>query len=118
MKIATLPRLAACALAASLALTGAARADNPGVGFGLSWVFGQHSGKGLAAGVKLFSSREKNEIAGTLGVDYHFATSSFRPTLGAAYMGDRLYGEANFGYSMYDQVIDFGLGGGLVNTKD
>ena len=108
----------AVTLAAALSLGSAANAADPGLGLGLTWVFGQHGGGGLAAGVKVFTSREENKVAGSLGLDYQFNSASLRPNLGAAYIGDNFYGDASFGYNISEQVIDFGLGGGATNSKD
>lgn len=110
------------ALGLSLALSGAATApafaDGTGIGIGLNWVFGSGYNGGLAAGAKLFSDRSEDHSALSVGLDYHFASESLRPNLGIAYIGDSTYIDANFGYNIGAGAVDFGLGGGFVNSKD
>ncbi len=92
-------------------------ADGTGIGIGLNWVFGSGYNSGLAAGVKLFNERDKDHSALSVGLDYHFASEGLRPNLGIAYVGDGAYIDANFGYNIGAGGVDFGLGGGLVNSK-
>lgn len=93
----------------------AAQADGVGIGLGLSWNF---ISQGPAAGIKLFSSREKDKAAASIGVDYLFSSSTIRPNIGAAYIGKDLYAGADFGYNPDMGQIDFATGLGLVNSKD
>ncbi|MCL4065607.1 hypothetical protein M3484_03345 [Pseudomonas sp. GX19020] len=95
-----------------------AQAGDAGLGIGLSWVFGSGYNSGLAAGAKIFTDRDKDHSAGSLGLDYHFGSESLRPNLGISYVGDGGYVDANFGYNIGTGNIDFGLGGGFVNSRD
>lgn len=96
---------------------GTASADDIGLGIGLTWVFGNDGNSGAAIGLKAFSSREEDKAAGSLGLDYHFATGALRPNIGIAWIGDDIFADANFGYNMAVGKIDFGLGIGAVNSK-
>ncbi|WP_112312276.1 hypothetical protein [Pseudogemmobacter bohemicus] len=98
--------------------TSPAQAGDAGLGLGLTWVFGSGGNGGLAAGAKIFTDRSKDNSAGSLGLDYHFGSSSLRPNLGISYIGDGGYVDASFGYNIGNRAIDFGLGGGLVNSED
>ncbi|VDC31226.1 hypothetical protein [Pseudogemmobacter humi] len=103
-------------MAIALALgAGPASADDIGLGIGLSWVFGNSGSSGAAIGLKAFSSREEDKAAGSLGIDYHFATSAVRPNIGIAWIGNDIFADANFGYNVAVGKIDFGLGLGAVN---
>lgn len=95
-----------------------AKAGDAGLGIGLTWVFGSGGNGGLAAGAKIFTDRDKDSSAGSLGLDYHFDSASLRPNLGISYLGDGGYVDASFGYNIGTRNIDFGLGGGLVNSRD
>ncbi|NPD13660.1 hypothetical protein HOY34_00405 [Xinfangfangia sp. D13-10-4-6] len=102
----------------ALMAPGAALAGDAGVGVGLTWVFGSGPNGGLAAGAKIFTDRNKDSSGGSLGLDYHFSSSALRPNIGASYVGDGGYVDASFGYNIGTRNIDFGLGAGLVNSRD
>lgn len=105
-------RALAVAVLAPLSL--AATANDVGVGVGVSYVFGQ----GPAVGIKAFSNDEDNEAVVSLGLDYVFASQSIRPNIGLGYQGEGYYGDANVGYSLKSQTVDFGIGGGWSNSDD
>lgn len=87
--------------AALLAMLPCASIAEPAVGFGLTFKFGkEEADPGLA--LRLFSDHRQNRLAGTVGLDFLLRSKTFRPTLGASYVGDDLF----FG-------LDFGLGGGF-----
>lgn len=112
-KLRQVPRQAlAVAVLAPLSL--GAMANDIGVGLGVSYVFGQ----GPAVGVKAFSNDEDNEAVVALGVDYVFSSQSIRPNIGIGYQGEGYFGDANVGYSLKSQSVDFGLGGGWSNSDD
>lgn len=85
-----------------------------GVGVGVSYVFGG----GVAAGVKAFSNDEDNETVGSLGLDYLFESSAFRPNIGVAYQGEGYFSGGDVGYNFASEAIDFGVGGGWSNSDD
>ncbi len=117
----TTPRALALGLALSALVPGLsapAFAGDAGLGIGLTWVFGDGPNGGLAAGAKIFTDRDSNSGAGSLGLDYHFGSSALRPNIGASYIGDGGFVDANFGYNIGTRNIDFGLSGGLTNSRD
>ncbi|ROZ84170.1 hypothetical protein EF096_10490 [Pseudomonas neustonica] len=85
-----------------------ATANDIGFGVGVSYVFGQ----GPAIGIKAFSDDEENKAAATLGLDYVFASGSFRPNVGIGYQGEGYFGDANLGYSLKTRNFDFATGAG------
>lgn len=108
--------LAASLMTLGLA-AGTAQAD-VGVGIGLSWVFGANSGASSAAlGLKVFSTRQRNKAAASVGVDYLFADSVLRPNIGVAHIGRNIFVDANIGYNPRHNAVDFGLGLGGVNSR-
>ncbi|WP_131177596.1 hypothetical protein [Phytopseudomonas dryadis] len=105
-------KVAAVAVLASLSL--GADADDIGFGIGVSYVFGE----GPALGVKAFSSDEEKRGALSLGLDYVFSKQSLRPNVGVAYQGSDYFGDANVGYTMKTQSVNFALGAGWSNAKE
>lgn len=104
----------ASAFALTLALPVAA---DPTVGFGLSLSFG--GGQiDPGVGVRVFSDDDEDSFAATLGLDYMFRSGSFRPTVGAAYLGDGVYIGADIGLNLNGGGIDYGVAIGGVNTED
>lgn len=91
-----------------------ASASDVGFGIGISYVFGE----GPALGIKAFSNDEDNEAVVSVGLDYVFSSQSIRPNIGVGYQGEGYYGDANVGYSLEKQTVDFGLGGGWSNSDD
>lgn len=88
----------------------------PVIGFGLNFTFG--SGKPeVGIGLRAFTNDSKDEVAGSVGVDYFFESQSLRGSLGAAYMMDHSYIELNGGYNFSSGTFDFGLGAGGVNAS-
>lgn len=105
--------LLATALAA-FALAPAAQAD-PAFGLGLSYVFGGGGGD-IAIGARVFSDDTPRDGVLSLGVDYKINSQSLRPSIGAAYLDDDVYGDLSLGYDFGAQNIDFGVGlGGWSN---
>ncbi|CAN7169189.1 hypothetical protein LJR232_000230 [Aquipseudomonas alcaligenes] len=96
-----------------LVITGSASAD-VGVGVGISYVFGG----GVALGVKAFSNDEDNETVGSVGLDYLFEQSSFRPNIGVAYQGEGYFSGGDVGYNFGKETIDFAVGAGWSNSDD
>jgi hypothetical protein len=105
--------LMAAGLAAALLSGQAAHAD-PALGVSVSYVFGE----GFAAGVKVFSTDEEDEVAGYLGVDYVFMSGQVRPNLGVAYLFDSAFLGADVGWDIEDGVANFALSGGYADTTD
>jgi len=103
----------AAGLAAALLAGQAAQAD-PALGVSVSYVFGE----GFAAGVKVFSTDEEEEVAGYLGVDYVFMSGQVRPNLGVAYLFDSAFLGADIGWDIQDGVANFALSGGYADTTD
>lgn len=87
--------------AAFLAFLPSASIAEPTVGLGLTFKFGPQGGEPGVA-LRLFSDNRQNRWAGTIGLDFLIRSMTFRPTLGASYVGDDMF----FGF-------DFGLGGGI-----
>lgn len=103
------------ALATALSLAGPASAD-PSLGLGLSFAFG--AGKvDTGIGLRVFSDDEEDKFVGSAGVDYMFGSRTWRPTVGAAYLGNNSYIGADMGFGLNGGGITFGLGAGGVNTK-
>lgn len=110
-------KLAVTLILATSALTSMAHADL-GYGFGATWVFGSTQDKGLAIGPKLFTANEEDKIAGSLGLDYVFKTSSIRPSIGISYLfKEDMYTNLNVGYDLKDQKVNFGFEGGYTDTQ-
>jgi hypothetical protein len=105
--------LMAAGLAAALLAGQAAQAD-PALGVSVSYIFGE----GFAAGVKVFSTDEEEEVAGYLGVDYVFMSGQVRPNLGVAYLFDSAFLGADIGWDIEDGVANFALSGGYADTTD
>ena len=106
------------ALATALSLATPAFAD-PTVGLGLSFAFG--GGKvETGIGLRVFSDDEEDSFVGSAGVDYMFGSQSWRPTVGAAYLGNNSYIGADVGFGINGGGIAFGLGalvGGLIPSS-
>ena len=102
--------IALATVLATASLVPAAQAD-PAFGFGISYVFGGGSGD-VAVGARVFSDDTPRDGVVSLGLDYKIASQSWRPTIGAAYLDDDVYGELSLGYDLGTQGIDFGLGVG------
>lgn len=102
----------------ALALVLAAPAfSDPSVGFGFTMTFGGES-VDYGVGVRLFSDDEQDELVASLGLDYMFQSQRFRPTVGAAYLGDNSYISIDLGFGLNGGGIDFGAGIGGANTAD
>ena len=104
----------ALAAAALMSCASLASANDVGVGVGVSYVFGG----GIAAGFKVFSNDEDNETVGSVGLDYLFESSAFRPNVGVAYQGEGYFTGGDVGFNLGTQSVDFGLGGGWSNSDD
>ena len=102
--------------AATLALN--ARAE-VGWGAGVTWTFGGPKPiAGPALGLKMFSTKKEERAAASLGVDYSFVDSNWRPNVGVAYLGkNNVYLGADVGYSFTQQGMNLGGGFGYVDTK-
>ncbi|PTV93651.1 hypothetical protein C8J27_11316 [Rhodobacter aestuarii] len=102
------------ALAAALSLAAPASAD-PTLGLGLSFAFG--AGKvDTGIGVRVFSDDAEDKFVGSAGVDYMFGSRTWRPTVGAAWLGNNSYIGADVGFGLNGGGITFGLGAGGVDT--
>jgi hypothetical protein len=108
--------LALC-LALATPLATPALAD-PTVGIGLNIVFGGSQGADVGVGLRVFSDNRRDEVAGTLGLDYMFSTNSFRGSLGAAYMFDNGFVGGDVGFDFGSGAVGFGVSGGVANTED
>lgn len=99
-----------------IALASLATIASAGAGFGagISYVFGD----GLGLGVKVFSTDEKYSAAASAGMDYLFGSKAFRPNVGAAYIDKDFYVDLTVGYNLKAKAVDYGVGGGYVDTDD
>ncbi|WP_078120899.1 hypothetical protein [Thiosocius teredinicola] len=97
-----------------LGMHNVAMSSDAAVGLGLSYVFGE----GAALGLKVFSDDEPYEVVGSIGVEYLFTSKAFRPTIGAAYLGDNHYVEASLGWNFGRSAVDYALGAGWADTDD
>lgn len=114
--ISTKGLLAAAVVAAGM--TGGAAQADVGVGIAVSWVFGSVSGgSGPAIGFKVFSSRERDRAAGSVGLDYLFQSGALRPTIGLAYISNHVFADLNLGYNLKLNAIDAGIAIGGVNSE-
>jgi opacity protein-like surface antigen len=104
------------AAAFTLALAVPVSAD-PSVGFGLSFSFGGGS-VDYGVGVRVFSDDKQDKFAASVGLDYMFQSQRWRPTVGAAYLGDNSYIGLDMGFGLNGEGIDFGVGVGGVNTDE
>lgn len=86
---------------------------DPLLGLGLTVTFG--GGKvDTGLGLRLFSDDKRDSMVGSVGLDYMFKAKRFRPTIGAAYLGDNGYVGLDMGFDLNGGGIDFGLGAGGV----
>jgi hypothetical protein len=90
---------------------------DPSLGFGLSLSFGSGS-VDYGVGVRVFSDDKQDEFAASVGLDYMLQSQRFRPTVGAAYLGDNNFIGLDMGFGLNGEGIDFGVGIGGVNTAD
>lgn len=107
-----------CSAVAAASMAPSAMAD-VGWGAGVTWTFGGPKPvSGPALGLKMFSTKKEEKAAASLGVDYSFADSNWRPNVGVAYLGkNNVYLGADVGYSFTQQGINFGGGFGYVDTE-
>lgn len=106
-----------CAVAVALTaalLVGQPVAADPAAGVSVSYVFGE----GFAAGLKVFSNDEEDEVVGYLGVDYVFSSRTVRPNAGVAYLFEDAFIGADVGWDIAAGVANFGLSGGWADTTD
>jgi hypothetical protein len=89
---------------------------DPTVGLGLNLALGS-TGADVGLRARLFSDNQEDKIAASLGLDYMFKSKSLRASVGAAYLMEGSYVEANAGYTFKSQEFNFGLGLGTVNTE-
>jgi hypothetical protein len=87
---------------------------DPGIGIGFSYVFGE----GASLGLKVFSDDEEDKGAAEIGIDYVFPSQSWRPHVGAAYLGNDYYVDVNLGYSLGIEQWNVALGAGYTNTDE
>lgn len=90
---------------------------DPTVGLGVTFGFGGGQTQ-TAIGLRVFSDDQRDEFAGTVGVDYVITTQSWRGTVGAAYLADNAYVGVDVGYGFGTGSIDFSAGAGLVETRE
>jgi len=100
----------------SLGLAMPASAD-PALGLGISLSFGGGKSQ-TGVGLRLFSNDKRDTAVASVGLDYVFGTKQFRPTFGAAWLGDDIYIGADVGFGLGGGGMDFGLGLGGVNTAN
>ena len=85
-----------------------AKAD-PTVGAGISYVFGE----GFAVGLKAFSNDQKNNIVGSIGIDYLLEKNAWRPNFGVGYLFcNDFYSDINAGYNFKTETWNWGAGSG------
>ncbi len=82
------------------------------VGLGVGYVFGE----GFTASGQLFTDNDEESMVGSIGVDYSFISRSWRPNIGAGYLGSNFYGDANLGYNYGTGQWNLGTGTGITNT--
>ncbi|WP_236232423.1 hypothetical protein [Pseudomonas tohonis] len=109
-------RRAAMAAAGALlfSLGGVAQAGDIGFGIGVSYVFGG----GVAAGIKAFGDDEDAVAVGSVGLDYLFASSAFRPNIGMTYQGEGYFSGGDVGYNFSAEMVDFAAGAGWSDKDD
>jgi hypothetical protein len=91
--------------------------SHPALSLGLSFSFGGGS-VDYGVGVRVFSNNEQDEFAASFGLDYMFQSQRWRPTVGAAYLGDNSYIGLDIGFDLNGEGIDFGVGVGGVNPDE
>lgn len=106
--------LTAAVLAMGLAAAPAAADSVLGMGFSLSFGGGKPQ---AGVGVRLFSSDKRDKAAASVGMDYVLGSRQFRPTFGAAWMGNDTYIGADMGFGLGGDGVDFGLGLGVAQTQ-
>lgn len=89
---------------------------DPTLGFGLSFSFGAGKAE-TGVGLRVFSDNKQDTVVGSVGVDYMFQSQRWRPTVGAAYLGDDLYFGGDLGYNFSTGGVDFGFSGGATKTE-
>lgn len=109
MRFLSIPALLALGLASPV------QAD-PAVGLGLSFTFGT-GGVNTGVGIRVFSDDREDRVVGAIGLDYQFATGTFRGTIGPAYLGRDHYIGLDLGFGLNGGGIDFGIGLGGADTK-
>lgn len=93
---------------------GVAQAGDIGFGIGVSYVFGG----GVAAGIKAFGDDEGAIAVGSVGLDYLFASSAFRPNIGMTYQGEGYFSGGDVGYNLITERVDVAAGVGLADEDD
>jgi hypothetical protein len=99
----------------ALGLAAPVQAD-PAVGLGLSFTFGT-GGVNTGLGIRVFSDDREDRVVGAIGLDYQFATGTFRGTVGPAYLGRNSYIGLDLGFGLNGGGVDFGIGLGGAGTK-
>ena len=100
--------------ALTVGLTLPVQAD-PTVGLGMSFVFGNGAVE-TGVGVRVFSDDKRDSFVGTAGLDYMFQSQRWRPTVGAAYLGNNTYLGIDLGLNLNGGGLDVGVGAGGVRT--
>ena len=106
--------LTAVVLSLGLAAQPAAADSSLGAGFSLSFGGGKPQ---AGIGIRLFSSDKRDKAAASVGMDYILGARQFRPTFGAAWMGNDTYLGADVGFGLGGGGMDFGLGLGVAQTE-
>ena len=104
-----LPLVLACGLAAGPAIA------DPALGIGVSYTFGGGQSE-TGVGLRVFADDARDQATLTIGADYLIGSGTFRPTVGAAYVGTDLYIGIDAGAPLGRGGLDFGVGVGLINT--
>lgn len=99
---------AIAAILAATAFAAPVQAD-PAFGFGLSYVFGGGGGD-VAIGARVFSDDSPQNGVAAIGLDYKINSQSLRPSVGAAWLDNDIYGDLSLGYDFGAQSVDFGAG--------
>jgi hypothetical protein len=107
--------LTAAALSMALVALPVSADSSLGAGFSLSFGGGKPQ---AGVGVRLFSSDKRDKAAASVGMDYILGERFFRPTFGAAWMGNDTYLGADVGFGIGGGGgMDFGLGLGVAQTQ-
>mgnify|MGYP005851369009 CR=1 FL=1 len=85
-----------------------------GLGVTFTWGGGQRGDTGI--GLRAFSDDKRNEVVGSLGVDYMLKSQRIRPNVGIAYLARESYVGMDVGFDLAGGV-DVGVGLGYANTR-
>ena len=89
----------------------------PTIGLGVSMTFGSGRHQ-TGVGLRFMSDNEAESIVGTVGIDYMLQSKNLRPTVGLAYLSEKVYFGLDIGYDFNGSAYDIGVGVGGLNTME